>query len=91
LITCAWIDTSSRDGFIRHDQLGIKRKRARNRNPLALTAGEFVGETLHLRGAQSDLLEQRGDLFGPLLSAFHVVHFERLPHDVSCRHPRIER
>src|SRR5260221_2885454 len=73
------------------DQFGVERQRAGNRNPLRLPAGEFVGEALHLRGAQADLLEQRGDEFGPLLSPADAVPLERLAYDISRRHARIER
>src|SRR5262249_10277273 len=74
LIPCAWIDTSSAEtGSSATISLGFSAS-ARNRNPLALTAGEFVREALHLRGGEADLLEQRRDVLGPLLSAGKVVH-----------------
>jgi len=79
------------NGLVGDDQLGIERQRAGNRNPLALAALEFVREALHLRGAQADLLEQRGYELGLLLAAANAVHFQRIPHDVSCRHPWIKR
>ena len=79
------------NGFVAYDQLGPKRQRARNHQPLPLPARKLVGKADHLVAAQADLFEQRNDLgvnlrFRPAAEVLHG-----LGDDVPRAHARVQR
>src|ERR1700722_8837807 len=51
-------DVERRDRLVEQDQPRVERQRARDPDPLALTAGELVREAVEMLGLQSDLVEQ---------------------------------
>ena len=84
-------DVERRHGFICHDQPRLDGEGARDRQALALAAGEFVRIAPGVLGAQADQLEQLADPRAPLrLVADEVMEIERLAQHRADRHARIE-
>ena len=54
-------DVERADRLVGDDQLRLRDQRARDRDALALAAGEFVRVLVHVGVAQADLLQHRGD------------------------------
>ena len=77
--------------LVRHDQFGSDGERARDADPLSLTAGELVGIVVHLLGPQTDPLEKSGDPVLLLGAVSHAVRAQWLRDEVAGREPRIER
>src|SRR5207247_7172956 len=63
----------------------------RGRDPLALTSGEFVRETVQVFRPQSHLLQLLRAEFVRLLSSRNPIHDEGLCEDVLDQHPGIQR
>ena len=51
-------DVEGRDGFVRHQHVGIERQRPRDADALPLAAGEFVREAVRGLGRQADEPEE---------------------------------
>ena len=58
-------DVERRHRLVGHDQLGLDRERAGDRQALALAAGEFVRIAPRVLGPQADQLEQLADALAP--------------------------
>ena len=81
-----------RHRLVADDQLGLDGERAGDADALALAAGEFVREAVHVVGLQADRLEQLHDaVFHRLLRRRELVDGERLADDRADLQPRIER
>ena len=80
------------DRLVGHDQLGLDRERAGDRQALALAAGEFVRIAARMVGPQPDQLEQLADAGAPRrLVAGKSVKHQRLAQHGAHGHARIER
>ena len=84
-------DVERRDGLVEHDHLWIERERPGESDPLSLSTGELVREAIRVLRAQADGSEQLVDARLPLLAAVEPVDSERLRHDLTHGHARVER
>ena len=78
--------------LVADDEVRLRRERTRNADALALTAGEFVRETIQHAWIEANDPKQLGGLlaaFGGVLRK--PVHQHRLRHSFADCHPRIER
>ena len=75
---CAWIDTSSAEtGSSQTISFGPQRERARDADPLALTAGELVRVPVVVLGVQPHQLHELLDLALDALARDGLVQTER--------------
>ena len=58
---------------------------------MPLATGELVRVTVAVLGIEADEPEEFGDPLGPLLPLPAAVDAQRFGHDVTDRHPRVER
>jgi hypothetical protein len=84
-------DVERGDRFVADDQLRIEREGPRYSDPLPLAPRKLVRQAVHLRRAQAYALEQRGHPLPVVLGVPDLVNVQRLAHDVSRGHARIER
>ena len=84
-------DVERGDRLVEHEELRIRRQRARHADALALSAGKLVRITLAILRLQSDLLQQLRDPLLALRAVRRAVNDQRLSHDRADRHARIER
>src|SRR6185369_6855870 len=71
--------------------LGLERERARDRDALALTAGELVRVARARVGIETDQAQKLGDARGPLAAVADAVDLERLGQDGADGVARVER
>src|SRR3989441_6785284 len=77
--------------FVKEQELRFRREGAGDRNPLALSSRELVGEAVQMLGPQTDLLQQTGTLFVRLRTGRKTTDQERLRDDVLDEQARIQR
>ena len=77
--------------LVQNDEARIQRERARDADALALSAGEFVRETIQMLTAQVHQFEQFDDARGQRFAAQARVNDERLGDDVVHGEARVER
>ncbi len=77
--------------FIANHQFGAQGQGAGDANPLALSATEGIGITIHVLGAQADGFEQVAHLGLEFIALGDVVDHQRLADDVHDGHARVER
>ena len=87
------VDVERRDRLVGHDEIGLDRQRAGDRDALALAAGELVREARGPGSGQADEVEQFAapGRAPPRRVAAHAVRDQRLGEDLADRHARIER
>ena len=83
-------DVERRDGLVEHHHLRVQRERARDADPLPLTARELVREPIRMLRAEADRAQKLLDAAPPLVAAVQAVDTKRLADDLAHRHPRIE-
>src|SRR6266540_2229873 len=84
-------DVEGRDRLVEDDQLWVERERAREADPLPLSAGELVRETVRMLRAQADDAQELRYALLELGPAHELVDAQRLPDDLANRHARVER
>ena len=78
--------------LVADDELGLHGQGAGDADALALSAGEFVRIAGGVLAVQPDEGEQLEDAVVALLFAgIHMMHVQRLAHDVGNRHARVQR
>ena len=86
------VDVERRNRLIGDDEVRPHRQRARNRDALALPAGELMRIALGRFRAEPDDVQQLADVLLRLrLGARDLVQAQRLAEDVGHRHARVER
>src|SRR5581483_4613048 len=83
-------DIERGDRFVADDQLRLDRKRARNRDALALAAGKFVGVAAGKARLQPDQPQQFLDPCAAPIGRHQIMQRQRLAEDLSDRHARVE-
>ena len=84
-------DVERRDRFVEHQQSGLERERACDRDPLALAAAELVRKQPRRRRRQADHVEQFADAATDLDPPRSFVREDRLGQDGVHTQPGIER
>src|SRR5690606_16911419 len=79
-----------REGLIRDDELRLHRERPRNADALALSAGEFVRETLRLLLAQADLAQELVDARQTCGSPGQAMRIHGLGQNLAHAHAGIQ-
>jgi hypothetical protein len=79
-----------RYGFVTNDESRLDRKRARDADPLPLTAGEFVCFALAEPGIESHLAHQVANACLSSWASQQAMDDQRLSNSVVDRHSRIE-
>ncbi len=77
--------------FIRHDEARIHRQRARDTDPLPLSAAELVRIPPGMFRFQTDLTQQFGNPFRPAGLIQLRMQLQRLLQRAVYAHPRIQR
>ena len=84
-----------RGRLVEHHETRLQDERARDRDPLALAAREFVriafAHAGMMGGVEPDLAQRIVDHPGALGRRADAVHLEALAHDLADRHARAER
>jgi hypothetical protein len=84
-------DVEGRGHFVAHEQRGLGRERAGDRDALPLAAAQLVRVTGHDRGPELDPLQCRDDPGVPLLRPELEEEAQRLIDDLADRLARVER
>ena len=84
-------DIERGDRLIADDELGIDRKRSRDTDSLALTAGELMRIAVCVLAVESDALKKGDYLLSSLrLVGCEMVDIDGLAYDIAYRHARIK-
>src|SRR5581483_5518738 len=84
-------DIERGDRLVADDQLGFDGKRTRDRDALALPAGEFMGVAARKARLEPDQAQQFLDARAAFLGWHEVMQRQGLAEDLPDRHARIER
>src|SRR5204862_2238404 len=84
-------DVERRDRLVADDEPGIERQRAGDSDALALSAREFVRETVERLGPEPDLAGQHLDPVVEGAAPRDAVILQGLADDVADLEPRVER
>src|SRR6266568_2012813 len=77
--------------LVQEGEYGLGGQGAGDGDPLTLSTGELVGETVQMVGAESDFLEQLRRSLHRLRARHEPVDQDRLGDDVLDQHTRVER
>ena len=80
-----------RNRFVENEERGLDRKRARDSDPLALAAREFMGMAVEGVRVETNHLEQMNDSLFFFAAARETMYFNTLADDRPHAHPRIQR
>ena len=84
-------DIERGDRLIADDELGIDRKRSRDTDSLALTAGELMRIAVCVLAVESDALKKGDYLLSSLrLVGCEMVDIDGLTYDIAYRHARVK-
>src|SRR5262249_61906921 len=83
-------DVERRHRLVQHDQLRVQRERARDPDPLPLTARELVREAVAVLRAQTDRAQELLDAAAALGALVEPVDAKRLGDDLPDRHPWVQ-
>jgi hypothetical protein len=78
-------------GFVEDDQLGVEGQGPRDRDPLALAAGELVRVAVQVLTTQAHLFEQADDPCAQVAARRSAVHAQRPSDDVADQLARVQR
>ena len=84
-------DVERAHGLVGDQQLGLRREAARDRDPLALAAGELAREAARERRREADEVEQLATFAVASSRSGDAVHAQRLGDRRAHRHARVQR